>query len=256
MPVLANIYYTHYKGSSSSRPPVILIHGAGSSHLTWPAEIRRLRDFNVYTIDLPGHGKSPGTAHHHVAGYQSAIIDFIARLGRDRAILIGHSLGAAIGLQLAVDYPQHIAGLVCISAAACFQVDPTLVNLFRNSPVQKSALKLLEIYFAPQYGKSQWYPNLIKSLPSLRNSLWYADLRAVEQFELRSKLSAITTPTLVMSGDEDPFVSFTSAAHLARQLPNAKFVPFPKHGHMLMLEDPEGVAREIRGFCLTENFIK
>jgi pimeloyl-ACP methyl ester carboxylesterase len=250
MPVLANIYYTHHQGGSSSRPPVILIHGAGSNHLSWPAEIRRLRDFNVYTIDLPGHGKSKGTAHHHVIGYQSAIIDFIAQLGRDRAILVGHSLGAAIGLQLATDHPQHVTGLVCISAAAFFQLDPSLVDLFRNSPVQKSALKLLENYFAPQHGKSQWHSHLIKSLPGTRNSLWYADLRAVEQFDLRNKLSEITTPTLVLSGSEDPLVAFSAAAHLARQLPNARFIGFPKHGHMLMLEDPEGVANEIHDFCL------
>lgn len=250
MPVLANIYYTHFQGSSSSRPPLILIHGAGSNHLSWPAEIRRLRDFNVYAIDLPGHGKSPGTACHQISGYQSAIIDFIAQLGRNHAILVGHSLGAAIALQLAGDYPQHVAGLVCISAAASFQIDPTLVNLFRNSPVQKRALQLLEIYFAPQHGKSQWYPNLLKSLSGLRNSLWYADLRAVENFDLRSQLSTIHVPTLVMSGSEDPLVSFSAATHLARQIPDAKFVGFPKHGHMLMLEDPEGVTREIQQFFL------
>jgi pimeloyl-ACP methyl ester carboxylesterase len=229
---------------------VILIHGAGSNHLSWPAEIRRLRDFNVYTIDLPGHGKSMGTAHHHVSGYQSAIIDFIAQLGRNRAVLVGHSLGAAIGLQLAADHPQHVAGLVCISAAACFQLDHTLVDLFRNSPVQKNALKLLEVYFAPHYGKSQWYSNLIKSLPATRNSLWYADLRAVDQFDLRNKLSEITTPTLVLSGSEDPLAAFSAAALLARQIPNARFVGFPKHGHMLMLEEPEGVTNKIHDFCL------
>jgi pimeloyl-ACP methyl ester carboxylesterase len=248
MPVLANIYYTQHQGGSFSRPPVILLHGAGSNHLTWPAEIRRLRDFNVYAIDLPGHGKSEGTAFHHVSGYQSAIIDFIAHLGCNRAMLVGHSLGAAIALQLAADHPQHVAGLVCISAAACFQVDPTLVNLFRNSPVQKRALNLLEIYFAPQHGKTQWYTNLYKSLASIRNSLWYADLRALEQFDLRSQLSEITCPTLVMSGSEDQLVSFSAAVHLARQIPEAHFVGFPKHGHMLMLEDPEGVAGEIQQF--------
>lgn len=248
MPVLANIYYTHHQGGASSRPPVILIHGAGSNHLSWPAEIRRLRNYNVFTIDLPGHGRSEGTAHHHVSGYQSAIIDFIAQLGRDRAFLVGHSLGAAIALQLASDYPQNVAGLACISAAASFQLDPALMNLFRNVQVQKNALKLLAFYFAPQYGKSQWYPHLIKGLPSVRNSLWYADLRATDQFDLRNKLSEIKTPTLVLSGSEDKMVAFSAAAHLARQLPYGRFVSFPKHGHMLMLEDPEGVANEIQLF--------
>ena len=250
MPVLANIYFTHHQGGEPSRPPVILIHGAGSNYLCWPAEIRRLRDVSVFAIDLPGHGKSAGTAHHNVSFYQSAIIDFIAQLGINRAVLAGHSLGAAIGLQIALDQPEHVAGLVCISSAASFRIDPTFINLFRFAQTQKTALDVLKTYFAPQYGQKQWYPNLLKSLAFIRNSLWYADLRASEKFDLRSQLSQIKTPTLVLSGEEDPMVPISNAAHLARQLPDATFIGFPHHGHMLMLEDPKGVAREIHKFYM------
>jgi pimeloyl-ACP methyl ester carboxylesterase len=248
MPVLANIYYTHHRGEVPSRPPVILIHGAGSNYLCWPAEIRRLRDVSVYAIDLPGHGKSTGTAHHRVTFYQSAIIEFIAQLGINCAVLVGHSLGAAIGLQLALDHPEHVAGLVCISGAASFQIDPTFINLFRIPQTGKTALELMKTYFAPQHGDQQWYPNLLKSLASIRNSLWYADLRASEQFDLRNHLSRINTPALVLSGTNDPMVSSSSASFLAHQLPNAELIRFYQHGHMLMLEDPQGVANHIRDF--------
>ena len=248
MPVLANLYYTQYQGGASSRPPVILIHGAGSNHLCWPAEIRRLGDATVYAIDLPGHGKSAGTAYHRVSSYQSAIIDFIAQLGYNHAILVGHSLGAAISLQLALDHPQHVTGLVCISAAASFQIDQTFINLFRLPQTQKKALEILNHYFSPRHGKTQWYPNLLKSLPAVRNSLWYADLRATTHFDLREKLSQIITPTLVLAGEEDPLVPISDVPHLARQLPNARFKGFPQHGHLVMLEDPIGVAHEIQRF--------
>ena len=250
MPVLANIYYTHHQGGEPSRPPVILIHGAGSNYLCWPAEIRRLRDVSVYAIDLPGHGKSAGTAHHNVSSYQSAIIDFIAQLGINRAVLVGHSLGAAICLQIALDQPEHVAGLVCISSAASFQIDPTFINLFRLPQTQKTTVELLNSYFAPLHGQTQWYPNLLKSLSNIRNSLWFADLRASEKFDLRSKLSQIKTPTLVLSGEEDPMVPISNAAHLARQITNATYIGFPRHGHMLMLEDPNGIARELHRFYL------
>lgn len=248
MPVLANIYYTHHQGSSSSRPPVILIHGAGSNHLCWPAEIRRLRDNTVYAIDLPGHGKSTGTAHHRVFNYQTAIINFIAQLGRNQVVLVGHSLGAAIALQFALEHSQHIASLVCISAAASFHIDPTFINLFRSPQTQNQALHILKHYFSPYHGKTEWSANLMKSLPTIRNSLWYADLHATAQFDLRSQLSRITTPTLVLSGEKDPLVPISTAAHLARKLPNAIFKGFPQHGHMLMLENTNGVAQEIQRF--------
>jgi pimeloyl-ACP methyl ester carboxylesterase len=248
MPVLANIYYTHHRGGITSRLPVILIHGAGSNYLCWPAEIRRLRNVSVYAIDLPGHGKSTGTAHHRVTSYQSAIIDFISQLGINRAVLVGHSLGAAIGLQLALDHPELVSGLICIAGAASFQIDPVFINLFRLTQTQKTALELMKTYFAPHCGNQLWFPHLLKSLEKVRNSLWYADLRASEQFDLRSQLSQIYTPTLVLSGTHDPMVSSSSASYLAHQLPNAELIRFYQHGHMLMLEDPKSVANHIRDF--------
>ena len=250
MPVLANVYYTQYQGSSSSRPPVILIHGVASNHLSWPAEIRRLREKTVYAIDLPGHGKSAGTAKHFVSAYQATLIDFIEQIKHNRAVLIGHSLGAAIALQFALNNPQHVAGLVCISSAASYNFDPTFINLFRSPKMQKTTLELLQAYFAPLHGKAQWYPNLVKSLPTIRTSLWYADFRAAEHFDLRNKLPQIKTPTLVLSGEEDPLVPVSDAAYLARQLPEGRFISYPHHGHMLMLEEPVKIAQAIQRFYI------
>lgn len=248
MPILASIYYAQFKGSSLYRPPLILIHGAGSHHLVWPAEIRRLQTTNVFTIDLPGHGKSGGVAYHQVHQYQSSLIEFISALGFNRAVLVGHSLGAAIALQFAHDHPQHVAGVVCISSAASFQIDPTFIEQFRLSQVRQSTLTLLKAYFGPKYGDRTWYPRFANSLSTVRNSLWYADLRACATFDLRKHLSNIETPTLVLAGTEDPLVSFSSASHLAQQLPHAHLVRYNHHGHLLMLEDPFRAARDILDF--------
>lgn len=248
MPILANIYYAQFKGSSLYRPPVILIHGTGSQHLVWPAEVRRLQATTVFTIDLPGHGKSGGTAFHQVRQYQSSLINLIAALGYNRAVLVGHSLGAAIALQFAHDHPQHVAGLVCLSAAASFQLDPTFIDQFRQPQAQKTTLELLKAYFEPKHGNRTWYPRFIKSLSEVRNSLWYADLRACATFDLRNNLPHIKTPTLVLAGTEDPLVSYSSASFLAQQLPNARLIRYIHHGHLLMLEDPIRVAHDILGF--------
>ena len=58
MPVSGNLYYSFHPDKNSEKPPVVLIHGAGSINLSWPSEIRRLLGYNVYAVDLPGHGKS------------------------------------------------------------------------------------------------------------------------------------------------------------------------------------------------------
>jgi len=242
------MYYAQSKGGKSNCSPVILIHGAGSNHLVWPAEIRRLTNTTVIAIDLPGHGKSGGHARHLVSQYQSSILQLIERLGYNRAVLVGHSLGAAIALQFAHDHPANVAGLVCIAGAASFNLDPTFIELFRQPQENKTSLDLLKAYFQPKQGEHGWYPKLMRSITNVRNSLWYADFRASANFDLRNQLDEIKTPTIVLAGTDDPLVSFSSSSYLAHQLPNARLIRYIKHGHLLMLEDPNRTSYEILKF--------
>ena len=50
-------YRLNADGLAKRRPPLLLIHGAGGTHMHWPAALRRLAGWNVYVLDLPGHGK-------------------------------------------------------------------------------------------------------------------------------------------------------------------------------------------------------
>ena len=61
MPQNAEIYYRISQEGNAESAPVILIHGAGGTHLHWPPQIRRLSGYRIYALDLPGHGIScPG----------------------------------------------------------------------------------------------------------------------------------------------------------------------------------------------------
>ncbi len=87
------------------RPPLLLIHGAGGTHMHWPAALRRLADWNVYALDLPGHGKSPGPGRDSIAAYCDVVYGVIQALGLERAVLAGHSMGGAIVQEFALHYP-------------------------------------------------------------------------------------------------------------------------------------------------------
>ena len=64
----------------NQRPPVILIHGAGGTHLSWPPQIRRLSDEHIFAIDLPGHGKSGGAGRQSIDEYADDVIAFMKDL--------------------------------------------------------------------------------------------------------------------------------------------------------------------------------
>ena len=118
MPTAAGLHYFLHEGGSFSRPPVVLIHGAGGDHLSWPPEMRRLPDYRVITLDLPGHGKTDGPGRQSVQEYARDVAHFLDIVGFSRAVFVGHAMGGAISLALAFDFPNRVAGIALISTVA------------------------------------------------------------------------------------------------------------------------------------------
>jgi pimeloyl-ACP methyl ester carboxylesterase len=84
MPIAGGLYYFAFPGDN---PPVVLIHGAGGTHLHWPAEIRRLPGRYVLAVDLPGHGKSIGCGLQTISAYTEAVLHWLEAVGLSRAVL-------------------------------------------------------------------------------------------------------------------------------------------------------------------------
>lgn len=110
MPVAPEMYYFAYDGGGGDRPPVVLIHGAGGTHLHWPSEVRRLPGYRTFAIDLPGHGKSGSCGMQSVASYSRALLDWVKAADMYRPVFVGHSLGSAIVQQLALFFPGQVLG--------------------------------------------------------------------------------------------------------------------------------------------------
>lgn len=109
---------TYYRVAGSG-PAVVLLHGLGSSHLTWDTTIDVLAEhFTVYTLDLPGFGYSDKPAAYASARQEAAFVKrFLAGLGVERATVIGHSMGGAAALWLAAEHPNRVERLVLVNAA-------------------------------------------------------------------------------------------------------------------------------------------
>jgi len=242
MPIAAGIYYFLHEGGRLTRPPLVLIHGAGGDHLSWPPEIRRLANTRAFTLDLPGHGKSEGPGRQSVTDYADSVIDFMYAAGLSRAVFIGHALGGAIALTLAIDHPECVAGIGLISTGPRLPIASSVLENAANPTTYilavQSLQELMRIPLASKNLKDQTF----RHLSSIRPTLFHGDLRACDQFDETSRLDAIRTPALVLCGTGDQFTPRRFSESLAEQIPGAALQTIEGAGHLVMLEQPHRVA--------------
>jgi pimeloyl-ACP methyl ester carboxylesterase len=248
MPTISGIYFAQFDEGRKDEPPVILIHGAGSSHLAWPTEIRRLAGQRVLAIDLPGHGKSAGVAQQSIAAYTNQLVDFLAELGVYQAVFIGHSMGGAIALDMALRNPAHVAGLGLIATGAYLGVESGFLEALSTPVTIASALSLFQNRaFGPQ-ASAALIERSMQMMRETRPSVLYGDWRACADFDLRESAARIEAPSWIIAGGEDKLTPLAYAHFLAGRLPAARLQILPDAGHMVFLEQPGRVAQSLQQF--------
>ena len=151
MPIAAGLHYFLHDRGSIQKPTLVLVHGAGGDHLFWPPEIRRLPDYRVITLDLPGHGKTGGPGCQSIQDYARSVANFMDVLGLCRAVFVGHAMGGAIALALAYDYSDQVAGIGLISSGARLPIPSSVMENAANQSTLLLAIKRLqEMSFSSQ----------------------------------------------------------------------------------------------------------
>jgi pimeloyl-ACP methyl ester carboxylesterase len=254
MPVAASLYYFSHLEEEHLRPPTILIHGAGGNHLHWPPEIRRLAGQRIFAPDLPGHGKSDGVGRQSVADYAQCILDLLDALYLHKAILIGHSMGAAIALAIVLDQPRRVLGLGLIGGGARLRVAPDLIQNTSSSATLPHAYQAIaEKAFSPKVE-----PHLkqlaMQRMAATRSTVLNGDFVACDHFDVMERLGKIRVPALVICGAEDGMTPLRYSEHLAATMKHAQLVVIPDAGHMVMIEKPNVVADELLSFIQGINY--
>jgi len=248
MPIAANLYYFCHEAEDPASLPLILIHGAGGSHLHYPPELRRLNGFRVSALDLPGHGKSEGLGRQTIADYVQAIQDFMDAINLPAAVIIGHSMGSAIALQLALDAPDRALALVLLGSGSRLRVAPTILESTANEATFPLAVKTItEWSFGPNA------PDRLKELAAqrmgeTRPTVLHGDFVACNAFDVSERLAEINIPTLILCGAEDKLTPPKYSKYLHEHIPNSELTLIEDAGHMVMLENPHEVADAIEQF--------
>jgi pimeloyl-ACP methyl ester carboxylesterase len=251
MPIAAGIHYFLHETGSALRPPLVLIHGEGGEHLSWPPEVRRLPDCHVFTLDLPGHGKTEGPGLQSVEGYARSVVDFMEAAGLSRAVFAGHGMGGAIALVLALDYPDRVAGILLISTGPCLPVPSSVLENAASPSTLPLAINTLQgMSFSPETSVNL-KGIVFKRLTETRQTLLLGDWLACDRFDVTGRLKTIRTSTLVICGTGDKITPLHFSETLASQIPGAALQTVDEAGHMLVLEQPLHLAKLTSIFLAT-----
>ena len=253
MPSAANLYYFSHEAQNPTSTPIILIHGAGGSHLHYPPELRRLNGFQVAALDLPGHGKSEGLGKQNINDYVKNIQNFMDAMNLPAAIIIGHSMGSAIALQLALNAPDRVLALVILGSGSRLRVAPSILENTANEATFPLAVKtIIEWSFGTE--TSPRLKELAqKRMSETRPAVLHGDFVACNAFDVAERLVEIEKPTLIICGTEDKMTPPKYSKTLHEQIPNSELALIEGAGHMVMLEKPREVAEAIEHFV--ENWV-
>ena len=122
--------------------PIVLIHGVGMRQQVWAPQVRDLgRDFKVITYDMLGHGQSDVPPEGvQLTCYAEQLLALLDHLGIQRAHVIGHSMGALIALEFALNYPQRCLRVAALNAVFCRTPEQSEAVIQRASSLVTSGI--------------------------------------------------------------------------------------------------------------------
>lgn len=241
MPVIqterGEIHYKDYRKADFDNIPYLLIHGAGSQYLDYPLKMRR--DLQSIAIDLPGHGRSSKSEIISIENYAKDIIAFMEAMNLEKVIPVGHSMGGGIAQQISLDYPDALSGLILIATGAKLSVNQSIIDGIVSKP-EETAYLIMKWSWSKTTAEEMLQRG-VKHLLETPVDIIQADYIACNDFDVRDRLGAIQTPTLVIAGTLDKMTQLALNQELADNIPDSTLKIFENSGHQVHVEQAEAV---------------
>jgi pimeloyl-ACP methyl ester carboxylesterase len=223
---------------------LIFIHGAGNTGLEYYYQTQYFKDSEA--PNLPGHPQ--GKPCTSIDEYAQWLHEYVMRGSDSKPVIAGHSLGGAIALMYALNYPEDVKALILVSTGARLRVRPDLLKKLEDS-IDAPAQWLKKVA-EPPYSRvaPDVAEKIVNGMAKVGPAVQLNDFRCCDKFDVMEKIGQIAVPTLVISGTEDDMTPFKYSHYLADKIAGARLVIIEGATHHCLLEKPAEANQAIVTF--------
>jgi 3-oxoadipate enol-lactonase len=242
---------------AGSGPPLYFVHGIGSRKEMWRPIVDELADsYTCVAYDLRGHGQSPIPPTPYTL--DDLVDDLEAlreRLGHESIHIAGHSLGGQIGPAFAHRYPTRAGSIALLSTAAGRTADDGervrgVIAKMRVSGIEAVLPTLVDRWYTELFADAN--PDIIAAridqVMTTPADVFLSVFDIYAETEMSPWLHDVTSPCLVLTGENDPGCSPRLNRIIHGRLRNSELVILPNLRHSIIVEAPDLVTDNLRDF--------
>ena len=242
--------------------PLILIHGIFSSSFVWRKNIDELaKHFDVIALDLKGYGYSdkPADGRYGRGDFRQVVLDFMDAIKVNKAVLVGHSWGGGIAMDLALHHPDRVEKLILLDSTGYPPESSFVEWLLRVPSVGRLILAACDkgtfarilkkgVFFDPDLATEEEVEGWMRPYYVRGATQAALELRNYH-FDMAEEIRNISQPTLIIWGKEDKALPAEMAERFRQDIKNSVLQIIPNCGHNPQEEKPEEVNGLIKWFA-------
>jgi pyruvate dehydrogenase E2 component (dihydrolipoamide acetyltransferase) len=253
--------YALLAGPPDAERAIVFLHGLGGSQTTWGAVLGEFAaDNRIVALDLPGHGASdkpaPEATDYTLTGLANAVAETLETLDLVPAVIVGHSLGGAAALRLALERPKLVRALALVNSAGLGpEISPALLESIEAAPSREEAQRLLELYFEDrrfvlargidEMHATRIAPGADAAVKAIAAAAFSGD---GQQEIFTDRLSEIEAPMLLIWGERDKVIPAHHARDAAEVVPEAWIEILEDVGHVPQVEAAPTFTRVVKNW--------
>ncbi|MDA8537516.1 alpha/beta hydrolase [Candidatus Pelagibacter bacterium] len=239
------------QGIDKKKETIVLLHGSGLSHIVWSLTEQYLsnQNYNVLSIDLPGHGNSDGTSLKSIEEISNWLEKVFNKLNISNITIIGHSQGCLEALEYCSKYSKRVKRVVFVGGSYRMPVNQDLIDLAEDGDNQAVILMMKWSYEnSKKFIGGNPVKKIIRSPRDIKEIL-AIDLVACNNYKNGPEaLKSINCPTLFIFGELDKMVNLEKGMKFAELIPNSETHVIKDCGHMIMFEKSFEMREKISEF--------